>query len=70
MASYNPAVICHCADCKGSLKEGKDADYVVIDENYEAWKTFVKGRLVYDKGQAEVFENPEYLQYQKEVYEG
>lgn len=70
MASYNPAVICHCADRKGSLKEGKDADYVVIDENYEAWKTFVKGRLVYDKGQAEVFENPEYLQYQKEVYEG
>lgn len=49
MASYNPAVLCGCEKNKGSIKRGKDADLVIIDDNFNVNSTFVEGRLVYDK---------------------
>jgi len=34
---------------KGSIKEGKDGDFVVINDEYEVFKTFVEGEIVYDQ---------------------
>lgn len=36
--------------CKGSLEAGKDADFLVVDENLQLLSTFVKGREVYKSG--------------------
>ncbi len=34
---------------KGSLTEGKDADLVVLEEDFSAWMTMVKGKIVWAK---------------------
>jgi len=47
MASLNPAAVIGVDDRKGSLKPGKDADLVVIDEEVEVYMTMVKGQEVY-----------------------
>ena len=36
-------------DRKGSLEPGKDADFVVISDDYQALVTYVNGRIVYDR---------------------
>lgn len=48
MASLNPARVYGTADHKGSLRIGKDADLIVISENYEAYFTYCEGRKIYD----------------------
>lgn len=48
MASLNPARVYGVADHKGSLKIGKDADFTVITDNYEASFTYSEGRKIYD----------------------
>jgi len=48
MASLNPAICYGVADTKGSIKVGKDADFVVIDEDFNALQTYSEGRKVYD----------------------
>ena len=47
MASLNPAAVIGVDDRKGSLKPGKDADLLVIDQEVEVYVTMVKGREVY-----------------------
>ena len=37
-------------DKKGVLEPGADADLVMMDENFRIMKTFVAGRLVFDRG--------------------
>ncbi len=49
MASLNPARVMGLEDRKGSLEPGKDADVVVFEENFEAWKVWVRGREVVSK---------------------
>lgn len=49
MSSLNPARVYGFDVYKGSIKIGKDADLVVIDENYSPIATYANGRKVYDK---------------------
>lgn len=47
-ASLNPATIIGVADRKGSLEIGKDADIVIMDENFEVEKTIIGGETKYE----------------------
>ncbi|MCG2768419.1 MAG: N-acetylglucosamine-6-phosphate deacetylase [Anaerolineae bacterium] len=49
MATLTPATIIHSDDHKGSIEPGKDADIVVIDEQFNVYLTMVKGRIVYQQ---------------------
>ena len=49
MASINPAKNLNVDDRIGSIKVGKDSDFVVIDKDVNVYKTFSKGKLVYSK---------------------
>lgn len=53
MASLTPAESVGLADERGSLTVGKWADVVVLDQDLRCRKTFVEGRLVFDKDAAE-----------------
>lgn len=48
MASLNPAKLIHIDDRKGSIELGKDADLVLLDENFNIISTYVKGLKVYE----------------------
>jgi N-acetylglucosamine-6-phosphate deacetylase len=49
MSSSNPAKQLGIFDRKGSLKIGKDADIVILNENNDVFMTFCKGVLAYQK---------------------
>jgi N-acetylglucosamine-6-phosphate deacetylase len=49
MITETPARIMGVSDRKGSLAKGKDADVVIFNDQIEIQKTFVNGRLVYQK---------------------
>ena len=60
MASRNPAIVYGYPN-KGVLEVGKDADLIVIDDQYRCLFTFVEGRCVYDRQrEGDVF-NQEFL---------
>jgi N-acetylglucosamine-6-phosphate deacetylase len=44
MASLTPARVLGLERCKGSLEAGKDADLVVFDRSFRAWRTMIGGR--------------------------
>ena len=48
MSSLNPAQVYGFADKKGSLRVGKDADFVVIDDDFKCLYTYREGKVVYD----------------------
>ena len=48
LSSLNAAQFYGFGEHKGSIKIGKDADFVVIDSAYNAIATFVEGRKVFD----------------------
>ena len=48
MACLNPALCYNLADRKGSLKAGKDADFVIVDDDFKVRQTYSEGRKVYD----------------------
>lgn len=48
MGCYNPAKLFGLEKSKGSIKEGKDADFVVLNSNYEVVATYVEGNKEYD----------------------
>ncbi|MBH0169247.1 N-acetylglucosamine-6-phosphate deacetylase [Fictibacillus sp. 18YEL24] len=50
MTSVNPAKELNVYDRKGSLAPGKDADIVVLDEDFEVVMTFCKGHIAYRRG--------------------
>lgn len=50
MATLNPARAVGLDDQKGSLKVGKDADLILIDEDVNVYMTMVQGRVVYGRG--------------------
>lgn len=52
MASLIPARIAGCAERKGSLESGKDADVILLDEDSRCRATWIGGRLLYDTGVA------------------
>jgi N-acetylglucosamine-6-phosphate deacetylase len=47
MASLNPALVIGQEDRKGSLEPGKDADLVVLDNEFNVLMTMVQGEVVY-----------------------
>jgi len=51
MASINPARIAGVVHRKGSLSVGKDADPVVLDDNYEIVWSAVEGEVQKSPGQ-------------------
>ena len=48
-ATKNPAKNLHIFDKKGSIKEGKDADFAVIDKDFNVYMTISEGHIVYEK---------------------
>ena len=46
---YNPIRKYSDPNKKGSLKPGKDADFVVISDDYQAIATYSEGRKIYDR---------------------
>ncbi len=48
MASLNPCEVYGFADKKGSLRIGKDADFAVIDENFNCLYTYREGKKIFD----------------------
>lgn len=49
MASINPARNLGIQDRKGSISLGKDADFVIIDEDFDVYATYIAGKEVYRK---------------------
>ncbi len=46
-ASLNPATTLGIDDRKGSIEVGKDADIILLDENFEVQKTIIGGKIKY-----------------------
>ena len=42
--TINPARCLHLDDRKGSIQVGKDADIVVLEDNYDVLQTYCKGQ--------------------------
>lgn len=61
MASLNPCVKYGFAKEKGSIKLGKDADFVVITDDYHVKYTYVNGTKVYDSSLDGKIFNPHFL---------
>lgn len=47
-ASLNPATTLGIADKKGSIKVGKDADFVILDNEFNVKKTIIGGKIKYE----------------------
>ena len=47
-ATLNPATTLGIADKKGSIKIGKDADVVILDEEFNVRKTIIGGKVKYE----------------------
>lgn len=49
MASLNPAKFLNIDHLTGSIKVGKQADIAIIDDDFNCYKTYVKGEVAFDK---------------------
>ena len=58
---YNPIRKYSDPNKKGSLKEGKDADFVVISDDYQAIATYSEGRIIFDREKDKIESNPEFM---------
>lgn len=58
---YNPIRKYSNPNKKGSLKEGKDADFVVISDDYQVIATYSEGRIIFDKEKDIITSNPEFM---------
>ncbi|UCZ53638.1 N-acetylglucosamine-6-phosphate deacetylase [Bacillus shivajii] len=47
MATYNPAKQLGIEDCKGSLNIGYDADFTILDDQFDVKQTYVSGTKVF-----------------------
>lgn len=61
MASLNPARTYGLAARTGSIEVGKDADLVVVSDDWEALVTYVRGRRVYDRATEGAVFNPDFV---------
>lgn len=48
MASYVPALSCNINDVCGSIDQGIDADFIVIDSNLNVYETYINGICKYN----------------------
>ena len=56
MAALNPARLLGVDDQLGSIKEGKKANLVVLDDSYQVMMTIINGRVVYQANNFELAE--------------
>ena len=63
MASLNPAQVYGFGDHKGSLAVCKDADFAVIDKDFNCLYTYSEGRKIYDHTIDTDLENPKAAKY-------
>jgi len=61
MSSLNPAKKYGFDDRKGSLSIGKDADFVVITNEFDVKETWVEGQKLYDASKDTLQYNEDYL---------
>ena len=47
MATYNPAKFCKIHDHKGLIKEGYDADLILLDQDLQIHKVWIKGKEMF-----------------------
>jgi N-acetylglucosamine-6-phosphate deacetylase len=48
-ASFNPACVLGIQKRTGSLESGKSADLVLLNPDFTVWKTWKRGRLIYER---------------------
>jgi len=60
LGCLNPARVMGIEHQKGSLSEGKDADFVVINEDYVAQSTYVEGILAFNGESVASIGNPDF----------
>ena len=63
--SYNPIRKYSNPNKKGSLKEGKDADFVVINDDYQVIATYSEGKIIYDCNVDVIESNPKFINNRK-----
>lgn len=49
LLSENPAKVLRLEDQKGTIAEGKDADLILLDQDYDLQMTIVGGEICYQK---------------------
>ena len=49
LATKNPAINLNIYDQKGSIKVGKDADFTVVDKDFNVYMTINRGNVIYKK---------------------
>ena len=49
MACLSPAKVIGIEDKKGSIKQGKDADIIIFDADFNIYTTIVEGKIVFKK---------------------
>lgn len=49
--SLNPSRLLKMDDKIGSIEKGKNADFIVLNKNYEIEETYINGKLFYKKGE-------------------
>jgi len=47
MASLTPARVIGVDDRKGSLEAGKDADIAILEDDFSAWRTMIRGQWAF-----------------------
>jgi len=47
MMTLTPARIMRIDGAKGSIEEGKDADFVIFGENIDVSHTIIEGKVIY-----------------------
>lgn len=57
ISSYIPAKLSNVEDKKGTIEVGKNADLVILDDDYNVKMTYVEGNLCFDSKKDEVFLN-------------
>lgn len=61
MACVNPARLSNILDSKGTIEVDKDADLVIIDDEFNVLYTFVEGKLEYRKDWNVDYRNPKII---------
>ena len=59
MASKIPCDFYGCGNCKGTLEQGKDADFVLVNDNFDVHETYCMGRRVYSSETDTDLANPD-----------